>query len=44
LQEAEAVATEADDAVTAANAAILRLFLLEKTDPKRQTVDVVAEA
>jgi class 3 adenylate cyclase/predicted ATPase len=44
LQEAEAVATEADDAVTAANAAILRLFLLEMTDPKRQTVDVVAEA
>jgi class 3 adenylate cyclase/tetratricopeptide (TPR) repeat protein len=44
LEEAESVATEADDAVTAANAAILRLFLLEMTDPKRQTVDVVAEA
>jgi class 3 adenylate cyclase/tetratricopeptide (TPR) repeat protein len=44
LEEAELVATEADDAATAANAAILRLFLLEMTDPKRQTVDVVAEA
>jgi class 3 adenylate cyclase/predicted ATPase len=43
LEEAELVATEADDAATAANAAILRLFLLEMTDPK-QTVDVVAEA
>jgi class 3 adenylate cyclase/tetratricopeptide (TPR) repeat protein len=44
LEEAETLAAEADDAVTAANAAILRLFLLEMTDPKRQTVDVVAEA
>jgi tetratricopeptide (TPR) repeat protein len=44
LEEAELVATQADDAATAANAAILRLFLLEMTDPKRQTVDVVAEA
>jgi class 3 adenylate cyclase/tetratricopeptide (TPR) repeat protein len=43
LEEAESVATEADDGVTAANAAILRLFLLEMTDPKRP-VDVVAEA
>ena len=31
--EAEASAKEADDAVTAANAAILRLFLSEMTDP-----------
>ena len=44
LEEAEALATDADDAVTAANAAILRLFLLEMTDPKRQTVDAFAEA
>ncbi len=34
LEEAEALARDAGDARTAANAAILRLFLLESTDPK----------
>lgn len=35
LDEVERLATDAGDAAMAANAAILRLFLLESTDPKR---------
>ncbi len=44
LEEAGSLASAAGDQVTEANAAILRLFLLEHTDPKHPTVDVLAEA
>jgi class 3 adenylate cyclase/tetratricopeptide (TPR) repeat protein len=43
FEEAEVSAKEADDAVTAANAAILRLFLSEMTDP-RASVEPLGEA
>ena len=44
LEEAEALATAADDAAVAANAGILRLFLLESTDPQRLSDGSVPEA
>ena len=44
LDEAVMLGTQADDAATAANAGILRLFLLESTDPKLLDRDAVAEA
>ena len=43
LDEAKLTAQEADDQVTAANAAILRLFLSEMTDPKA-TAELLEEA
>ena len=43
FDEAELTAQEADDQVTAVNAAILRLFLSEMTDP-RATADLLEEA
>jgi class 3 adenylate cyclase/tetratricopeptide (TPR) repeat protein len=44
LGEAEALSTEAGDAVTAASAAILRLSLVGFTDPRHLEVDPVTEA
>jgi tetratricopeptide (TPR) repeat protein len=44
LEEAEALAKEAADEVTAANAGILRLSLLGFTDPRNLSVDPVREA
>jgi class 3 adenylate cyclase/tetratricopeptide (TPR) repeat protein len=44
LEEAETLANEAGDAVTAANAGILRLSLLGFTDPRHLSVDPVTEA
>jgi class 3 adenylate cyclase/tetratricopeptide (TPR) repeat protein len=44
LEEAEALAKEAADEVTAANAGILRLSLLGFTDPRHMSVDPVREA
>ena len=43
FEDAEGMAKEAGDEVSAANAAILRLFLSEMTDP-RGSVDALAEA
>jgi tetratricopeptide (TPR) repeat protein len=44
LEEAEALAKEAADEVTAANAGVLRLSLLGFTDPRNLSVDPVREA
>ena len=44
LEEAEALASAAGDRATAANAAILRLFLLESTDPRQPESAALAEA
>jgi class 3 adenylate cyclase/tetratricopeptide (TPR) repeat protein len=44
LEEAEALAREAGDEVTAAHAGILRLSLLGFTDPRHMAVDPVREA
>jgi len=44
LDEAVLLGTRTDDAATAANAGILRLFLLESTDPKLLARDAAAEA
>ena len=43
LAEAQEHAAAVGDRVTEANASILRLFLLEMTDPKHPTVDALAE-
>jgi class 3 adenylate cyclase/tetratricopeptide (TPR) repeat protein len=44
LEDAEIVVERVGDEALQANVAVLRLFLLESTDPKRLTVDAVAEA
>ena len=44
LEEAHRIAGAAGDERLRASAAIMRLFLLESTDPKRLTVDAVGEA
>jgi tetratricopeptide (TPR) repeat protein len=44
LDEAEARAEAADDAAVAANAGILRLFLLESTDPQRLSDESITQA
>jgi len=44
LDEAEALAEAADDPAVAANAGILRLFLLESTDPQRLSDGSVSQA
>jgi class 3 adenylate cyclase/tetratricopeptide (TPR) repeat protein len=43
LEQARVLASAASDEVTSANAAILRLFLLEMVDPQHPNVDVQAE-